>query len=81
LSEQVTAIELRRALMGTLESLAPRGSARSIANNLFCDTLVDLMADMLAFIGIGTFVWFGKKFALSDSRWAHGRHGQHLQEG
>ena len=27
------------------------------------------------------FVWFGKKFALSNSRWARGRHGQHLQEG
>lgn len=46
--ELVSAIELRRALIGAIETLAPIGSARSVPFNVFCDELVDLLADMLA---------------------------------
>ena len=46
-SEHVTAPELRAALIATLEQLAPRGGGRSVPCNLFCDGLIDLMADIL----------------------------------
>jgi hypothetical protein len=52
--ELVTAIELRRALIGTLEQLAPCGSARSVPCNIFCDRLVQLIADILAATQPGT---------------------------
>lgn len=49
--ELVTAPELRRALIGTIETLAPRGSARSVPCNVFADTLVAILADTLAATG------------------------------
>ena len=47
MSELVSAVELRQALLGTLETLAPRGSARSVPFNVACDGMVELIADLL----------------------------------
>lgn len=46
-SEHVTAMELRRALIGTLKELAPAGGGRSVPTNLFCDALTELIVDLL----------------------------------
>lgn len=43
----VSTIELRRALLDTIEELAPIGSGRTIGTNDFCDTAVSLIAGTL----------------------------------
>ena len=45
--QTVTPDDLRRALLGSLANVAPLGGERSVPTNFFCNSLIDVLVDML----------------------------------